>query len=83
MNDDDLNAMKVATLTEIGNIVLNGVMGSIANVLSGPLTYSVPIYNESSIMHLIQSSHPGVSPVLLWAQTRFQVTGMIFPEKFS
>jgi len=75
MNDDELNAMKVATLTEVGNIVLNGVMGSIANVLSGSITYSVPMYNESSIKYLIPTSPSQSTSVLLWAQTRFQVTG--------
>ncbi len=73
VDDDDLNAMKVATLTEIGNIVLNGVMGSIANVLSGSITYSVPMYNESTLKNLIQSPPQESSAVLLWAQTRFQV----------
>lgn len=75
VDDDELNAMKVATLTEIGNIVLNGVMGSITNVLSGSITYSVPMYNESTLKNLIQSPPSyGSTSVLLWAQTRFQVT---------
>ena len=74
VKDDELNAMKVATLTEIGNIVLNGVMGSMANVLSGSITYSVPMYNESSIKYLIPTSQSDRIPVVLWAQTRFQVT---------
>lgn len=75
MDDEELNAMKVATLTEIGNIVLNGVMGSIANVLSGSITYSVPMYSESSITNLIRSPHTENTSVLLWAQAHFQVTG--------
>jgi len=71
---DELNAMKVATLTEIGNIVLNGVMGSITNVLSGTLTYTVPTYNECPVTNLFQFSNQDDSPILLWAQTRFTVT---------
>ena len=73
-DEDELNAMKVATLTEIGNIVLNGVMGSITNVLSGTITYSVPTYNESPVSNLVQSIDQEDSPILLWAQTRFTVT---------
>lgn len=71
--EDELNAMKVATLTEIGNIVLNGVMGSITNILSGSISYSVPTYSEFSITSLLQSSQLESTSILLWAQTRFTV----------
>jgi len=73
MAEDELNSMKVATLTEIGNIVLNGVMGSITNVLTGSITYSVPTYSELSVTNLVQSSQQEGSSVVLWAQTRFTV----------
>ncbi len=73
MAEDELNSMKVATLTEIGNIVLNGVMGSITNVLTGSITYSVPTYSEFSVTDLVKSSQPEGSSIVLWAQTRFTV----------
>ena len=72
--DDELNAMKVATLTEIGNIVLNGIMGSIANVLTETMSYSVPTYQETRATHLIQITPQEDDPsIVLWAQTRFTV----------
>jgi chemotaxis protein CheC len=74
---DPLNALKEATLTEIGNIVLNGVMGSLSNVLHHPITYSVPFYHETSLQALIQATPSDSSEIILWAHTRFTI------EKFD
>jgi chemotaxis protein CheC len=44
-NDETLSDLDVevgGVLLEIGNIVLNGVMGSLANCIAGSLTYSIP-----------------------------------------
>lgn len=42
---DDIQSCEVSgILSEVGNIVLNGVLGSIANVLSGNLEYDVPTF---------------------------------------
>jgi chemotaxis protein CheC len=46
----ELDAMRVESLKEVGNIIINAVMGSIANVLSERLTYSIPAYYEGSFM---------------------------------
>ena len=70
---DTLNALKEATLTEIGNIVLNGVMGSLSNVLQHHITYSVPFYQETSLQGLIQPTPSDSSGMILWAQTRFTI----------
>jgi chemotaxis protein CheC len=42
----DVDGARSAALAEVGNIVLNGVMGSFANLLKQPLRYAVPIYTE-------------------------------------
>ncbi len=78
-----LNAMKIATLTEIGNIVLNGVMGSMSQILEQRMTYSVPKYDENSIRCFLNGSQWDPSLLLLWAETHFTieefaVTGHIF-----
>jgi chemotaxis protein CheC len=49
----DLDSIRVGALTEVGNIVLNGVMGSLSNVLQEHLIYSIPVYIEDSIETLI------------------------------
>ncbi|MBL4775857.1 MAG: chemotaxis protein CheC [Mariprofundus sp.] len=47
---DDLRS---GTLAEVGNILLNGVMGSMGNMLSSTLSYSVPTYQESSLQNIL------------------------------
>ena len=72
-NQDSWDSMKEATLTEIGNIVLNGVMGSLTNVLQHCITYSVPFYEETTIQQLIQPKATQTPEMMLWAQTRFTI----------
>ncbi len=72
----DLDALKIGTLTEVGNIVINGVMGSISNMLGQPLDYEVPAYIEEDINHLIANKEPQEPQQnidILLAQARFNV----------
>ncbi|MEH1768895.1 chemotaxis protein CheX [Nostoc sp.] len=66
----DLDAVKIGTLSEIGNIVINGVMGSLSNVLKQHVNYTLPIYLEDTIENLLLSSYESDSKILL-AQARF------------
>lgn len=69
----DLDALKIGTLTEVGNIVINGVMGSISNMLTQPLNYEVPTYIEEDINHLITKKKNHQNTDILLAQARFNV----------
>jgi len=51
--NDDLWQM---TLLEVGNIIINAVMGSISNTLGNKLNFRLPEYREDSLDHLIDSS---------------------------
>ncbi len=44
----DMDALRAGTFCEVGNIVLNGVMGSISNMLNFDFDYSVPEYLETN-----------------------------------
>ncbi|MEH2028730.1 chemotaxis protein CheX [Nostoc sp.] len=66
----DLDAVKIGTLSEIGNIVINGVMGSLSNVLKQHVNYTLPIYLEDTIENLLLSTYESDSKILL-AQARF------------
>lgn len=68
-----MDSLREATLTEIGNIVLNGVMGSLANILQHQITYSVPFYQETSLQELLQPALSDSSEIVLWAQTHFTI----------
>ena len=67
----DLDSLKIGTLTEVGNIVINGVMGSIANMLTQPLHYEVPTYAEEDVTHLMPRERADSTVIL--AQARFNV----------
>jgi chemotaxis protein CheC len=68
----DLDAVKIGTLSEIGNIVINGVMGSIANVLKQHMSYTLPVYLEDTVENLLLSTNLNNSKILL-AQARFTI----------
>ncbi len=70
---DTMDSLREATLTEIGNIVLNGVMGSLANILQNQITYTVPFYQETSLTGLLQPSPSDSSEMVLWAHTQFTI----------
>ena len=67
MSDDE--AMRRGTLQEIGNIVLNGVMGSIANILREPLRYSPPDFIEDDISSIVGQG----TGMILVARTQFSM----------
>lgn len=64
-NSPDLDALKIGTLSEVGNIVINGVMGSISNVLEQRMDYTLPVYLEDSIGNLISLGNQEESMILL------------------
>lgn len=69
---DDLDEIKIGTLSEVGNIVLNSVMGSFSNTFDTPLQYSIPAYYEGSMNTMLQLDSEQDTPVIS-AKTRFAV----------
>lgn len=69
----DLDSVRAGTLTEVGNIVINGVMGSIGNILKQRMSYSLPIYTEDTINNLLMSASSDFNPMVLLVRTRFNV----------
>ena len=74
----DLDSLRSGTLSEVGNIVINGVMGSIGNILHLRLTYGLPTYLEASPDHLFGPRKAGpraaaVDPMVVVAHARFTV----------
>lgn len=67
---DDIMA---GTLIEVGNIVLNGIMGSIANVLKIEFDYTVPEYLEDSSLNILKIETGNINRDVLLAKTRFTV----------
>ncbi len=69
---DDTNVLRSGTLIEVGNIILNGVMGSIVNLMKSPLQFVVPYYTEGRIEQLLHSFAEGQSTHLIIASTTFE-----------
>lgn len=70
----DLDEVKIGTLTEVGNIVINGVLGSISNLLKQQMNYMLPTYFEDTIEGLLTSSYTfDKDTIFLLAQTKFEI----------
>jgi chemotaxis protein CheC len=73
IDSPDLDSVKIGTLSEVGNIVINGIMGSISNVLNQHLDYAIPIYMEDSISHILSLDNTNEQTIFLLAQARFTI----------
>lgn len=71
-----MNAVMAGTLNEVGNILLNGVMGTIANILEKPFEYTFPSYLEGSLEQLLASPEIARETLALMVQTNFAVREM-------
>lgn len=76
--EEDLDAVRAGTLAEVGNIVINALLGSVSNVLGLELTYTVPAYLEGGLVELLREARvvaggSAGEEVVLLARTRFQV----------
>jgi chemotaxis protein CheC len=71
VDSSDLDSLRVGTLSEIANIVLNGVMGSIANMLGTTFDYKVPVYLEGG-PDIVLAHEAESNAVVLISETRFE-----------
>jgi len=61
------------TLLEVGNIIVNAVMGSITNILGKKLEFQLPEYREDSLDHLLDHSFFAESKHIIVAHADFSV----------
>jgi chemotaxis protein CheC len=71
----DLDGILAGTLTEVGNILINCVVGTISNLLARPLRYAPPVYEEEPIMSLL-SAPSEEEPLIVLARTTFRIRDM-------
>jgi chemotaxis protein CheC len=69
----DLDPAATETLREVGNIVINGVMGSLGNILKQRLSYSLPAYVENTVKQIFFSEKIGNDTIFLLVRTRFTI----------
>ncbi|WP_459934052.1 chemotaxis protein CheC [Fundidesulfovibrio butyratiphilus] len=68
----DFDSLRIGAIQEVGNIVLNGVMGSIATMLEKSLDYFPPDYFETSVKGLFDIN-PDDDGIILVVKTRFLI----------
>jgi chemotaxis protein CheC len=73
---EDLDSIRSGTLTEVGNILINSVVGTLSNVLGRPLQYSLPVYAEEPVVGLLSAQRREEYPLILLAKTSFVIRQM-------
>jgi chemotaxis protein CheC len=68
-----LNSLVADTLTELGNVVLNSVMGLISNMFEQNWKYSVPAYKLGTVNNLLKEIENIDKITILLIQTNFIV----------
>lgn len=68
--EEGLDSVRSGTLCEIGNIVINAIMGTLSNELGFALSYSVPFYREGA------AAFPAEPQVVLLVETDFEVEAL-------
>ncbi|MBI9102430.1 MAG: chemotaxis protein CheC [Spirochaetales bacterium] len=74
--ETDFDPMSEGVLKEIGNIVLNSVMGVIGNTLDIQLQYTVPTFKECQVEELIDKSYFSDESTALLARICFSIEVM-------
>ncbi len=70
---EDLDSLRSGTLTEIGNVLINSILGTLANLLDRPLRYSSPMYEEGTALALVTTEVHARQPLLLLVRTGFRI----------
>lgn len=72
-DDPSIEAMKAGTLNEVGNIIINSVIGTIGNMLDRPFDFTIPNYLEGRLGELIRPVEPWNRAQVLLIKTRFRI----------
>lgn len=73
IDQDEFNEIRQSTLSEIGNIVLNSLIGTISNVLAQKFIYTPPKFKEDNVNKLFNLNNSKESHNVLLATTRFEM----------
>ncbi len=73
----DLDSLRSATLTEVGNILVNGVMGAIANAINHPISYTIPQFTEDYLENILTREKASSNAFAIVAKTHFTVEKLL------
>jgi len=79
----DFDEIQAETLSEIGNIVLNSLVGSLANLLNINLNYSIPLYLTGTIDQILSADLSFKDDgIILLARTHFSIESLAIEGDF-
>jgi len=71
--EEELDFIRQATLTEVGNIVINAVVGTLSNLFGFHLHYTLPCYQGGTIADIENQANLTEMEIILLAKTRFTI----------
>ena len=74
--DLELDSMKVGTISEVGNILLNGIIGSISNIIGGGIRFRVPVFAEGPVRDIVLNDIDESQRILVLAETKFDLENL-------
>ncbi len=72
----ELDAVRAGTLNEVANVLLNGVLGSIGNLLEESFSYSLPSFREDKLKDLLVYEDLPDDTIVLFGETHFDVADL-------
>lgn len=70
---DELNQMKADIMGEIGNVAINGIVGTFSNTLNYQLGYVVPAYIEGSVEEIFQAMKLRLKSTVILFMSHFKM----------
>lgn len=80
---DDFDSLRSGTLCEIGNIVINAVLGTMANILDVSLSFSVPFYKEGKGSAILKDFKADSRSMVLLTKTTFTIRELSVTGDFA
>lgn len=68
-----LDPVRAGTLCEVGNMIINSLMGSMSNILNETVTYSLPEYMENKFEKILQEKPMEVENSVCIANTTLRI----------
>lgn len=69
----DQNSLRRETLSEVGNILFNGIMGAISTVVDRGITYMMPAYREGTVQQLLSVPNSNLYQISLLGEVQFKI----------
>ncbi len=70
---EDPDSVRIGILSEVGNIILNSVVGSLGDLFNERILFTLPAYFEDTLRRFIASSKLDRDLIILLADSRFYI----------